>query len=255
MCLAKFLSLVLLRRASWPGFALAGEVPLDFDASVGRGWPGGHFLSFASPKERKQRKGEPTVCVPQQSCRQPAVLASGRVSLELGYRLKQSRALIPLNLRSSAQTEGRLAAQLSLSNPLAVLRATLLCAVGRRCRQIVPNRRLSKSARAKQSVAGFAAVEAGLSSAGAGGSGLALFERSEFSQTPPAASSARNRAAARTSARFFFGYLLLARQKKVTRPPGRDPACHDHHSPERDQACLSHTARGVFLPTQQRELT
>ena len=35
------------------------------------------------------------------------------------------------------------------------------------------------------------AVLAGLSSAAAGGSGLALFERSEFSQTPPDASSAR----------------------------------------------------------------
>ena len=48
------------------------------------------------------------------------------------------------------------------------------------------------------------AVEAGLSSAAAGGSGLALFEAiAEFSQTPPDASSARNRAAALTSARLL----------------------------------------------------
>ena len=65
---------------------------------------------------------------------------------------------------------------------------------------------------------------AGLSSAAAGGSGRALSERSEFSPTPPDASSARHRAAARTSARFFFAYFLLAKQKKVSRQPGRDPA-------------------------------
>ena len=70
----------------------------------------------------------------------------------------------------------------------------------------------------------FPAVEAGLSSAATGGSGLALSERSEFSQTPPGASSARNRAAALTSARLLFAYFLLAKQEKVSRPPGRDPA-------------------------------
>ena len=46
---------------------------------------------------------------------------------------------------------------------------------------------------------------AGLSSAAAGGSGRALFERSEFSPTPPDASSARNPEGALTSARLFFG--------------------------------------------------
>jgi hypothetical protein len=208
--------------------------------------PAGELLSFASPKERKQRKGEPTVCVPQQSCGQPAVLASGGVSLELGYRLKQSRTLIPLKLRSSAQTEGRWTAKPSqlpellqllqlvqpdqlLQSPWLVrLRVALLGAWDWPHAQNVLHRWLFKPARAKQSAVGLAAVEAGLSSAGAGGSGLALFEAiAEFSQTPPDASSARHREAARPSARFFFGYLLLARQKKVTRPPGRDPAYLD----------------------------
>src|SRR5690606_37331930 len=46
----------------------------------------------------------------------------------------------------------------------------------------------------------------------------------KFANFPHDASSARNRAAARTSARLFFGYFLLAKQKKVPRPPGRDPA-------------------------------
>jgi len=92
------------------------------------------------------------------------------------------------------------------------------------CSQTFFNTRPSKLARAKQSAERLLAVEAGLSSAVAGGSGLALFERSEFRQTPPDASSARHRAAARTSARLFFGYFHLAKQKKVARPPGRNPA-------------------------------
>ena len=54
---------------------------------------------------------------------------------------------------------------------------------------------------------------------------LALFERSEFASVPNAASSARNPKGTDV-ARLFFGYFLLAKQKKVTRPPGRDPACH-----------------------------
>ena len=59
---------------------------------------------------------------------------------------------------------------------------------------------------------------AGLSSAATGGSGRALFERSEFSPTPPDASSARNPAGALTSARLLFAYFLLAKQEKVSRP-------------------------------------
>jgi hypothetical protein len=38
-------------------------------------------------------------------------------------------------------------------------------------------------------------------------------------------SSAGNREAARTQARLLFAYFLLAKQEKVSRPPGRDPAC------------------------------
>jgi hypothetical protein len=104
-----------------------------------------------------------------------------------------------------------------LSNPLVALRDTLLGACDCRQAQKFLDKRLSKSARAKQSAAALAAVEAGLSSAAAGGSGLALFEAiAEFSQTPPDVSSARNRAAARPSARFSFAYFSLAKQRKVS---------------------------------------
>jgi len=199
-------------NACWPGFALAGEVLWGSAAPAGREWPGGHFLSFASPKERKQRKSEPAVCVPTLRFGQPAVLTPGRGTLELAT-LRQSRALISLKLRSSAQTEGHRAAQ---SARLVALRATLPGG-------LTPW--LSNTARAKQSAECFAAVEAGLSSAEAGGkrAGDCLSEASS-SQTPPATGSARHRAAARTSARLFFGYFHLAKQKKVARPPGRNPA-------------------------------
>ena len=54
---------------------------------------------------------------------------------------------------------------------------------------------------------------------------LALFERSEFASAPNAASSARNPKGTDV-ARLFFGYFFLAKQKKVTRLPGRNPASH-----------------------------
>jgi hypothetical protein len=227
----------------WPGFAPAGEVLWGLAAHAGREWPGGHSLSFASPKERKQRKSEPAVCVPTLRYGQPAVRASGRGALELAT-LKQSRALISLKLCSSAQTEGPRTAQ---SAWLVALCATLpgyvfaadelachhttsddcLTSEQRKCLNTTKAGQKTGflAARAKQSAAALAAIEAGLSSAGAGGkrAGDCLSEASS-SQTPPDTSSARHRAAARTSARLFFGYFHLAKQKKVTRPPGRDPA-------------------------------
>ncbi len=47
----------------------------------GAGVAGGNSLSFASPKESKQRKGDPTCCVPPLRCGQPAVLGPAGVSL------------------------------------------------------------------------------------------------------------------------------------------------------------------------------
>jgi hypothetical protein len=81
---------------------------------------------------------------------------------------------------------------------------------------------------------------AGLSSAAAGGSGRALFERSEFSPTPPDASSARNRAAALTSARLLFAYFLLAKQEKVSALSGAHPdtqALPGHGQKKASQTC------------------
>jgi hypothetical protein len=209
---------------SWPGLAPAGEL-----------------LSFASPKESSQRKGEPAVCVPKQSFGQPAVLAAGGGPLELAT-LKQSRALIHLHLRSSAQPEGQWEPTTAPSPQLVALRATLLGACDWSHPKIICSSRLSHLARAKQSAAALAAVEAGLSSAADCGkrAGDCLSEASS-SQPPQTASSARNRAAALPSARLSFANFSLAKQRKVSRPPGRDPACRRP------------TASNAFLPTPQRK--
>jgi len=55
----------------------------------------------------------------------------------------------------------------------------------------------------------------------------ACLSEASLRPTPPPASSARNPAGARPVARLFFGYFLLAKQKKVTRLPGRVPACNE----------------------------
>ena len=79
---------------------------------------------------------------------------------------------------------------------------------------------------------------------------LALFERSEFASVPNAASSARNPKGTDV-ARLFFGYFFLAKQKKVTRPPGRDPACNRSTT----QSAQQKTKKNLSLPTspQQRQ--
>jgi hypothetical protein len=67
--------------------------------------PAGDSLSLASPRESKQREGDPMVWVPSLRCGQPAVLAESGVELELAA-LRQSLALIRFRLRSSAQPDG-----------------------------------------------------------------------------------------------------------------------------------------------------
>ena len=65
----------------------------------------GDLLFFVSPKKPREKNGDPGVCVPPLRCGQPAVLAPAGVDLELAS-LRQSLALIRLDLRSSAHTQG-----------------------------------------------------------------------------------------------------------------------------------------------------
>ena len=70
-------------------------------------------------------------------------------------------------------------------------------------------------------------VLAGPRSAETSGSGPALSERSEFSRTPLGSSTAgcpERSGGTQTAGRPSFGYFSLAKQRKVPRPPGRDPA-------------------------------
>jgi hypothetical protein len=70
--------------------------------------PAADLLFFASPKKRRQKKGDPAVCVPSLRYGQPAVLDVGggpQNSLHC-VALRQLRPLSLLRLRSSAQPEG-----------------------------------------------------------------------------------------------------------------------------------------------------
>src|SRR5450830_1616325 len=49
------------------------------------GSPAATHFAFASPKESKQRKGDPAVCVPSLRYGQPAVLGPGGVWHKLGF--------------------------------------------------------------------------------------------------------------------------------------------------------------------------
>jgi len=139
--------------------------------------------------------------------------------------------VLPLRYRHAALLGQCGKCRNSLRSDICTSFSALACATRLRTRQWGPNTKTKNNKDALWRVlVGFGCSAsqcrvAGLSSAAAGGSGRALFERSEFSPTPHDASSARNRAAALTSARLSFGYFALAKQRKVPRPPGRDPAC------------------------------
>jgi hypothetical protein len=183
--------------------------------------PGGRGTFFCFAKRKYPKKRRAGCAVPPLRCGHAALLGPGGDWLN-SPSAQTTPALIRLAVRYSPSHDG------SIRNPPAL-----------RLRRVTPRGNaggLAKSDPRRSWLKAFAPEAmspiphpnrcrvAGLSSAAAGGSGRALSERSEFSPTPPDASSARHREAARTSARFFFAYFLLAKQKKVSRPPGRDPA-------------------------------
>jgi len=199
--------------------------------------PAADLLSFASPKERKQRKGDPAVCVPSLRYGQPAVLTFRGVSPKLAS-LKQGRALIRETLRSSAQPEGlgrptrhRYARRLNALRAFASLgRGALTPTLSQREREPI------QAERSKGSIASRARrwpVRLPLPSGCAEERSVSRIRArsclSEASSARPretrAPQVARSAAKGRRQwGRLFFGYFLLAKQKKVARPPGRDPA-------------------------------
>ena len=195
--------------------------------------PAADSLSFTSPKESKPRKSDPTDCVPSLRCGQPAVLAPSGVSLELAS-LRQSRALIRWPLRSSAPPEGNPKTRQHTGHCFA--RPTPL---GRKRHAL---RRLD---RAKQWPAGCLAAPPFWLRLRRGVCGVAcaseraclrqLTRRGCPSGAPQAQSEFHGaprkrpdaglpRRGRRLQGRLSFAYFSLAKQRKVSRPPGRDPA-------------------------------
>jgi hypothetical protein len=171
------------------------------------------FFCFAKRKSPKKRR--PAVWVPTLRCGQPAVLEYGGVWHKLAS-LKQVPALIRLPLRSSAQPgrgnrergqRHKDQSKLNKDSPWRVLVVLQVFGIGIRLFGI-PSPPLLDAPR----------------SAGPGGSGIALSERSEFSETPPEPSTAgcpkRSAGTQQVGSPFLLLTLLLAKQKKSELPPG-----------------------------------
>ena len=225
--------------------------------------PAADLLFFASPKKSRQKKGDPTVCVPPLRYGQPAVLDSGggpQNSLHC-VALRQLRPLSLLRLRSSAQPEGsdpchrcaRLLGQPGLA----------FASLGRG-RESRTNPDPPKTVHnSNNATAPFQAQQARSACWALGAErskgphvppplwlrrgaqrfadkGSQLFERSEFCETPRNASTAgcpvAQRRGRRQWGRLSFAYFSLAKQRKVGRPPGRVPAPGSNR-PEELTAC------------------
>ncbi len=219
MTLLSFPLTYVLGSAALPGLAPAGEV-----------------LSFASPKESTQRKGEP-----------------GSSSLRYA----------PGTLRCSARSGS--AETRPAGSDICTSCSALACATRLLSRQWGTgdqNQKQQGRAMARpcgvrlfgSRLFGSLCRVAGLSSAAAGGSGRALSERSEFSPTPPDASSARYPEGALTSARLFFGDFLLAKQKKVTALPGAHPGNATQTNPKARKR-KSHLNGGLSSSGAGREIS
>ncbi len=176
--------------------------------TAGRGLPGGNSLSFASPKESKQRKGDPAVCVPALRFGQPVVLG-------------------PAGVKNNSP-----AAQTSFcpdpSGP-ALLGAYRRGGV-RNTNSQQPNSRTRtlEETRTRHGVSLLVLVPApdfplwmrrGAQAQADQGSRLSE-PKASSSETPPEPSTAgcpvAQRRGRRNQGRLFFAYFLLAKQKKVS---------------------------------------
>ncbi|MDQ0014717.1 hypothetical protein J2W23_003113 [Variovorax boronicumulans] len=199
--------------------------------------PAGELLSFASPKESSQRKGDPAVCVPSLRYGQPAVLTFRGVSPKLAS-LKQGRALIRETLRSSAHTEGlgdqprhRCARRSRHCGPsLCSARNGTTNGIHQPSQPIQGGHaeRVRPSRRAKQWPV-WLPLPSGCAEERSVSRIRARSCLSEASSARPretrAPQVARSEAEGRRQwGRLSFAYLSLAKQRKVGRLPGRDPA-------------------------------
>ena len=218
--------------------------------------PGGRLTFFASPK-KVSKKRRPDVHALLRRVRCAAQLGRGLAKLA---SLKQTRALIRPSLRCSPCPTGGGGREPTAA---AAQRRHVVSIGGRGCFAARLERQCSAQ-HIKQlptSAAGctetnevgvtFASSPApdpacpvgqGRAAQRQGDQAPRLSERSEFSGDPPGASSAGNHEVALTSGRLFFGYFLLAKQKKVARPPGRTPGLRPSTKSRKNRAQRHHHA-------------
>ena len=183
----------------WPGLGPAAEVLV---------------LCFAKEKYPKERRAE--IGVPSLRYGHLALLNFSGGTCKLAS-LKQAHSLTRKSLRCSVTLNGKG----GIGHPCRWCAGNLcgdehLPSAGRR-----PG--VLERERSKAPLAVPCRYEE-LSNAVFGGSGLALFERSEFSETPTKASSARcPRSGPTNPARLSFGYFSLAKQRRSTSPAGARP--------------------------------
>jgi len=185
---------------------------------AGRGLPGGNSLSFASPKESKQRKGDPGCCVPPLRYGQPAVLGPDGVSLN---SLRSNNAIPdpsgPALLGASTRGgSGETNTKQPDTNTEYLKKQGL--ATASPCLSLSPF---------PIPIAPSWLGRGAQRQADQGSRCLSEAQRSEFSETPLGSSTAgcpKRSGGTQTAGRLSFGYFSLAKQRKVPRPPGRVPA-------------------------------
>ena len=194
--------------------------------------PTAHSLSFASPKESKQRKGDPTVCVPSLRCGQPAVLEFSGVWLELALRAQTIASPDPL----TPALLGAYRRELGDSRAIAALGRVIGPTSALRADEVgiwYPAVGLAGSAVMRRRVAQVWADQ-----------GWRLFERSEF-EPDPARTEQRSVPAGPTNPARLLLLTFLGEARKVRRPPGRNPACQKIQPSDRKKLALGHLGRNM----------
>ena len=190
--------------------------------------PAADSLSLASPRESKQREGDPAVCDPCAALR--GNLRRGVCGVRRGTRYalhsdnhgeSDVEACVSCGTHATPQTPRHRRIQMGRCT-------TGLCFARPRADEA---RQRARPGGPSVAMARDHPVEAGPRSAGFGGSGIALFERSEFSETPPNSSTAgcpERSAGTQTAGRLSFGYFSLAKQRRSTSPAGARPGLRPH---------------------------
>ncbi len=213
--------------------------------------PAAHLL-FLRCQEKKAKEGDPTVCVPALRFGQPAVLASSGVSLELASFHYAQTIAIPDPLAAALLGAYRGEWEPNSHSGHCFARPSSSAQVPRAGRSATrversddPNGCLDVhpllAAPAAGRLRGGMGVEAPMlrDLTRRGCPSGAAQQQSEFHGAPrkrTAAGLPRSAAqGSQTGGRLFFAHFLLAKQKKVSRPPGRNPGSRpqQRHTPHR----------------------